>query len=340
MGFIGMHGPNSPVPIASLAKIMTAYVVLRDHPITPGQSGFTVTINAAQAADYQARQAEAQSVLPVATGEVLTEPQLLEGLMVASGNNVASILADYDSGSEAAFVAKMNSTAQALGMKQTTYTDPSGLTPTTVSTAVNQLVLVEHAMADPVFASIVDMPSVTLPVSGKVTNFDTAVDTDGYIGVKTGSDSEAGGCLAFANRQTVDGRPVTVEGVVLGQDVGQVLTTTLIPAAINSATSLVHSVLSALSVRTVLKAGTPVEVITNAEGHRVTAITDSRLTQFGWAGTRVPLRFSPSHVGTGLRTGQSLGTVSVATRQPGGSTVSSTATMPRLSWSWRLHHIF
>ena len=340
MGSIGMHGPNTPVPIASLAKMMTAYVVLRDHPVAPGQPGFNVKVNATEAADYQARQAEAQSVLVVTDGEVLNEPQLLEGLLVASGNNVASILADYDSGSESAFVAKMNSTARALGMRNTTYTDPSGLNTTTVSTAADQLLLLEHAMADPVFAGTVDMRSVTLPVAGTVANFNTAVGTDGYIGVKTGSDSQAGGCLAFANRQSVDGRTVTVEGVVLGQDVGQVLTSTLIPAAISSATALVHSVISAMSIRTVLKAGTAVEVITNSEGRRVTVITDSKLVQFGWAGTHVPLRFSSSPVGTGLRKGQNLGMVTVGTGQPVSSAVSARATMPRLSWSWRMHHIF
>jgi serine-type D-Ala-D-Ala carboxypeptidase (penicillin-binding protein 5/6) len=340
VGSIGTHGPDRPVPIASLAKMMTAYVVLRDHPLEPGQSGFTLTVNAAEVADYQADQAQAQSVLAVAAGEVLTELQLLEGLLVASGNNVAPILADYDSGSPSAFVAKMNSTARDLGMTNTTYTDPSGLSPTTVSTAADQLILVGHAMGDAAFARIVDMRSVTLPVAGTVTNFNTAVGTDGYIGVKTGSDSQAGGCLAFANRQTVDGRPVTVLGVVLGQDVGQVLTSTLIPAAIGSASSLVRSVISAMSIRTVLRAGTTVDIIANAQGRRVTATTASGLVQLGWAGMDVLLRFSPAPVGTGLRTGQRLGTVSVGSEQPVSSTVSATATMPPLSWSWRLHHIF
>lgn len=340
VGFIGMHGPDSPVPIASMAKMMTAYVLLRDHPIESGQSGFTVSVNAAEVADYQARQAEAQSVLAVTAGEVLTELQLLEGLLVASGNNLAAILADYDSGSLSGFVAKMNATARALGMTNTTYTDPSGLNPTTVSTAADQLLLVAHAMADPVFARIVDMRSVTLPVAGTVANFNTAVGTSGYIGVKTGSDSEAGGCLAFADQQHVDGRRVTVLGVVLGQDVGQVLTSTLIQAAIGAATPLVRSVLSAVSVRPVVSAGTTVEIVSNAQGRRVTATTASALVQLGWGGLDVPLRFIPSPVGTGVDAGQRLGTVSVTSEQPVSSTVSATARMPRLSWAWRLHHIF
>jgi D-alanyl-D-alanine carboxypeptidase (penicillin-binding protein 5/6) len=323
-----------------MAKMMTAYVLLRDHPIESGQSGFTVSVNAAEVADYQARQAEAQSVLAVTAGEVLTELQLLEGLLVASGNNLAAILADYDSGSLSGFVAKMNATARALGMTNTTYTDPSGLNPTTVSTAADQLLLVAHAMADPVFARIVDMRSVTLPVAGTVANFNTAVGTSGYIGVKTGSDSEAGGCLAFADQQHVDGRRVTVLGVVLGQDVGQVLTSTLIQAAIGAATPLVRSVLSAVSVRPVVSAGTTVEIVSNAQGRRVTATTASALVQLGWGGLDVPLRFIPSPVGTGVDAGQRLGTVSVTSEQPVSSTVSATARMPRLSWAWRLHHIF
>jgi serine-type D-Ala-D-Ala carboxypeptidase (penicillin-binding protein 5/6) len=51
-GLLGTHGGSRPAPIASLAKIMTGYVVLRDHPLPPGGSGPAITATAADAAAY------------------------------------------------------------------------------------------------------------------------------------------------------------------------------------------------------------------------------------------------------------------------------------------------
>jgi D-alanyl-D-alanine carboxypeptidase (penicillin-binding protein 5/6) len=62
------------------------------------------------------------------------------------------------------------------------------------------------------------MASATLPVAGTVTNFNPLVD-EGYAG-KTGSDSAAGGCLAFFTRVTVGGERRTAVGVVMGQGEG------------------------------------------------------------------------------------------------------------------------
>jgi len=95
-------------------------------------------------------------------------------------------------------------------MSQTTYTDPSGFEETTVSTASDQVKLARVAMADPAFAEIVAKPSTVLPVVGRVLNYNELVGHDGYIGIKTGSDSAAGGCLLFAKEMTVGGHTFTV----------------------------------------------------------------------------------------------------------------------------------
>jgi serine-type D-Ala-D-Ala carboxypeptidase (penicillin-binding protein 5/6) len=223
-----------PVPIASLAKVMTAYLTLKRYPLGGAQNGFTMTVTAAQA------QAEAQdqSVVAVRAGEQLTERQLLEALLIPSGNNIAQMLAAQGAGGETGFVAEMNAEARALGMDHTTYTDPSGFDPNTVSTAADQLRVFQRAMRFPVFRQIVSMPSVTLPVAGTLTNFNPLV-ADGYAG-KTGSDSAAGGCLAFFTNVTVGGRPVTAVGVVLGQGEGGD-TSEILAAAGNAAEQLVQS---------------------------------------------------------------------------------------------------
>ncbi len=223
------------VPIASLAKVMTAYLTLKHYPLSGAQDGFTITVTDAQA-QIEARD---QSVVAVRAGEQLSERQLLEALLVPSGNNIAWMLADRVAGNETRFIAEMNMEARALGMGHTTYTDPSGFDPGTVSTAADQLRVFRQAMRFPVFRQIVSMPSVTLPVAGTLTNFNPLI-AEGYAG-KTGSDSAAGGCLAFFTRVRRGGRELTAVGVVMGQGEGSE-TSALLAAAGDAARQLVQSV--------------------------------------------------------------------------------------------------
>jgi serine-type D-Ala-D-Ala carboxypeptidase (penicillin-binding protein 5/6) len=211
-------GPNQhPAPIASVAKVMTAYLVLRDHPLQPGQDGPTITLTDADVADTDRRRRQQESVVPIATGEELTERQALQALLLPSANNIAVVLARWDAGSADRFVARMNAAARSLGMTHTRYTDPSGYDDATVSTAADQVRIVDRAMRWPVFARIVATPSATLPVAGTVHNTNRLLGHDGFVGVKTGSTAAAGGCFAFRVIRGIDGKRTTITGVVLGQ---------------------------------------------------------------------------------------------------------------------------
>jgi D-alanyl-D-alanine carboxypeptidase (penicillin-binding protein 5/6) len=110
----------------------------------------------------------------------------------------------------------MNVTARSLGMTHTRYTDPSGYDDATVSTAADQVRIVDRAMRLPVFAMIVATPRATLPVAGTVRNTDTLLGQNGFVGVKTGSTAAAGGCFAFRAVRWIDGKRTTITGVVLG----------------------------------------------------------------------------------------------------------------------------
>jgi serine-type D-Ala-D-Ala carboxypeptidase (penicillin-binding protein 5/6) len=98
-----------------------------------------------------------------------------------------------------------------------------------------------------VFRQVVSMASVTLPIAGTLTNYNPLI-AEGYAG-KTGSDSAAGGCLAFSTPVTVGGRRVTALGVVMGQGQGSD-TSGLLAAAGDAATQLVDSVAPALGMST------------------------------------------------------------------------------------------
>src|SRR5262249_42978414 len=207
-------GPNQhAAPIASVAKVMTAYLVLRDHPLRPGQDGPTITLTDADVADTDRRRGQEESVVPVAAGEELTERQALQGLLLPSANNIAAVLARWDAGAVNRFAPGRNARARPLGMNPPRYTDPSGYDDATVSTAADQVLIVDRAMRLPVFAGIVATPSATLPVAGIVHNTNALLGHDGFVGVKTGSTAAAGGCFAFRAIRWIDGRWTATTGV-------------------------------------------------------------------------------------------------------------------------------
>jgi D-alanyl-D-alanine carboxypeptidase (penicillin-binding protein 5/6) len=211
-------GPNQhSAAIASVAKVMTAYLVLRDHPLGPGEDGPTIMLSDADVADTDRRSRQEESVVSVAAGEQLTERQALQALLLPSANNIAAVLARWDAGSADRFIARMNATARSLGMAHTRYTDPSGYDDATVSTAADQVRIVDRAMHLPVFASIVATASATLPVAGAVHTTNTLLGHNGFVGIKTGSDDAAGGCFAFRAIRWIGGKRKTITGVVLGQ---------------------------------------------------------------------------------------------------------------------------
>jgi serine-type D-Ala-D-Ala carboxypeptidase (penicillin-binding protein 5/6) len=225
-------GPNQhTAAIASVAKVMTAYLVLRDHPLRLGQDGPTITLTDTDVADTDRRRRQQESVVPIAAGEELTERQALQALLLPSANNIAAVLARWDAGSTDRFVARMNATARSLGMTHTRYTDPSGYDDATVSTAADQVRLVDRAMRLSVFASIVATPNATLPVAGTVRNTNALLGHDGFVGVKTGSTAAAGGCFAFRAIRWIDGKRTTVTGVVLGQPGHDRIAAALVAAA-------------------------------------------------------------------------------------------------------------
>jgi D-alanyl-D-alanine carboxypeptidase (penicillin-binding protein 5/6) len=194
-GVVAGPGATRPVAIASVAKVMTAYVVLHDHPLSPRGSGPDVTVQPLEAAAYPSQVRDGDSLVPVAAGERLTERQALEALLLPSADNVAWILARWDAGSQAAFVARMNATARRLGMTGTSYTDPSGLNPSTIAA----------------------MSTAVVPVAGLVRNYNTLLGQDGITGLKTGSTRAAGGCVLIAARHQAGPHHTLIVAATFGQ---------------------------------------------------------------------------------------------------------------------------
>jgi len=214
---------NKIVPIASLTKMMTAYVVLKKFPLSIGETGPCITVSDDDVATYESLYEQDQSSVVVYAGENLCENDLLNGLLVHSASNYAVLLADMVAGSTTAFVTLMNRTATSLGLTGTTYADVSGYDPGSVSTALDQAQLAVLLMKSPLVRSIVDQPSVTLPDAGTVASFTPYVGTDNVIGVKSGRTLAAGGCDVMAMTFKFGTTTRTLYAVVLGQEGGDLL---------------------------------------------------------------------------------------------------------------------
>jgi serine-type D-Ala-D-Ala carboxypeptidase (penicillin-binding protein 5/6) len=219
-----------PVPIASVAKVMTAYLVLKHYPLRAGDSGRRFVVGQRDVVDTETRRRGGQSIVAVRAGEQLTERDALMAILLPSANNVAVLVARQVSGSVASFVAEMNRTARALGMSHTTYTDPSGYDDGTVSTALDQLRVARVVAKDETLAAMMATRSYWLPVAGEVTNTNALLGHDGFVGMKTGSDAAAGGCLMFRAVWPTESGNRSVIGVVLGQRGGNLITAGLYAA--------------------------------------------------------------------------------------------------------------
>lgn len=334
LGSLGEAGAQTPVPIASVAKIMTAYLTLRQAPLSRRQQGFAMSISPADVREQEMRAALGESTLAVRVGERLSERQALEALLIPSANNIAALLARHLAGGVSAFVSEMNTMARTLGMTATTYTDPSGYEDSTRSSAADQLQLAQRALAQATFAEIVDQPAALLPVVGEVANFNGLVGSDGYVGVKTGSDRAAGGCLVFAKRIVVAGRSLRVVGVVLGQR-GR----SLIEAALVSAQRLGDSAAAAVRPRTVLAAGTPVLRVRSVDGRQASVATAAPLLAVGWPGLAIALQLDVDAAPQQLRAGQQTASLSAQSHDASVAARASSS-LGKPSLGWRLEHVF
>lgn len=170
--------------IASTTKIMTALVAIQD-----GNLNDTVKVS------RKAANTEGSSMY-LKEGETLTLETLLYGLMLCSGNDAAVAIAEHISGSEAGFARRMNETAAALGMKNSSFANPNGLDHEDhYSTARDMAVLACAAMRNETLIRIVSTRTVT--VGGRtMTNHNKLLSyLDGCIGLKTGYTKAAGRTL-------------------------------------------------------------------------------------------------------------------------------------------------
>ena len=140
--------------VASISKIMTAILAIESKKLDKTVKVSDVVLEAYGSGIY------------IKPGEKLTLQDLVYGLMLRSGNDAALMIAEYVSGSVPKFVEKMNQKAQEIGMKQTTFHNPSGLDEEdevgNFSTAYDMAILTSYAMKNKTYQKIVGTKKYTL----------------------------------------------------------------------------------------------------------------------------------------------------------------------------------
>ena len=330
VGTMSSNKPNTELPLGSVAKMITALVVVKDHPLSLGGTGPTITVSSSDANLYHTMLSQQDSVIPVASGEKLNEYQLLEALLIPSANNIAYMLANWDAGSVAAFVAKMNALAKSLGVHSMVFTGPSGLNPHTVGSAHDQIIAAQALLKNPVLSEIVAKPQANLPIVGVTYNIDYNVGHNGFVGIATGS-MASGGNLVFAASGPTGSKDLIV-GAVLGQPGTQPLI-----AALSEGSKLVDAARKIPVTVRMLTSGQAVALISAPGMSPVPVRATQSVSLLAWPGLRVTYSAKFSKLGHTVAKGAKVGTMTVSIgNQAQTVPLVATKTIRGPSITWRL----
>lgn len=186
---------HAVLPIASLTKLMTGLLISEAH--LPNDELITITQDDVDT--------EKRSSSRLTVGTTLSRGELLHLALMSSENRAAHALGRTYPGGLATFVSIMNAKAKMLGMKDTRYVEPTGLSSRNQSSAQDLALLVNAAYADATVRSLSTSPEYQVEVGNRVLQFNTTnrlvKSPDWEIGVqKTGYISEAGQCLVMQAR--------------------------------------------------------------------------------------------------------------------------------------------
>ncbi|MDO0933925.1 D-alanyl-D-alanine carboxypeptidase [Streptomyces sp. DG2A-72] len=306
IGTMGSFGEQKPVAIGSVAKAMTAYIVLKDHPLKSGDEGPKIKVDALAEKEGGYNQDGESTLNTVKEGDTLTLKQALSAIMIPSANNIARLLARWDAGSEKAFIEKMNDAAKELGMKNTTYTDASGLKESTVSTAEDQVKLGNELVEMQALVDITKLPYWDDPSGQRWNNYNKLVPYNDAIGIKTGTTTKAGGNLLYAATKEVDGETVTVVGAILGQHTAPIIDTV---NAVSKTAMLAAQ--DAITSEKILKKGDVVGYVDDQLGGQTPIVVTKDVSAVGWAGLKVKVSFASDEVPHTAKAGTRVGTLTV-----------------------------
>ncbi len=296
---------QTPLPTASAAKLITVLTVLKEKPLAPGEQGPLLTMDQSDISLYNQYLAVNGSLVAVRLGEQLSQYQMLQGILIRSGNNLADGLAIWAFGSMGEYQKAAQQLVDELGMTHTTIgPDASGLSPLTTSTAEDLTKLGIAAMKNEVVREIVRQTSSSFPADGTKPNTNWSLGQNGVIGIKTGNLPSVGGVFIIAVEYAPEGEDLitlvaTVQGAYSTYD------------AILEANQLIDSVKPLFGHKIVVSGGTTVATITTPWGESTNIIATESLTTFGWPYTKAEMPDIQIDYQVPLQKGARVGTISI-----------------------------
>ena len=303
---------DQPRYVASLTKMMTALLLLESGKDLNGE----VTVPTDLTQEFKDIQNANGSTINLRIGETVRRIDLLYGLLVASANDAASVIAsDVSDGDLTAFVARMNQRAKELGCTSTSFTCVHGLYDYGNVSSAHDLALIAKACAEnETYMQVANTLSYTLPATNLHQNERTITSTNlmlnpeypyyrDYIrGMKTGFTTLAGRCyVTFAQK---DGH--TYGLVVLGSDLDNIY---------REASEILDWAFASFSDRELVDAETP---LTTAPLKKCRSYEEVELyaaapvSGYGHADDKVSYSFDlPESVSATVKNGQKLGTATV-----------------------------
>ncbi len=302
-GVLSTSGSQTPVPTASIAKLITALAVLKVRPIAINAQGPMITLTQNDVNLYNAYSSEGGSVAPVTAGEQISEYQLMEGMLLPSANNMADSLAIWAFGSLPSYDTYANHMVADMGLTNTHVgTDASGFLPSTTSTASDLVSLGIKAETNSVIASIVSQHTATIPVAGTITNVNWLVGSYGINGLKTGNSNQDKGAYLFsASYQLTTNQKITIIGAVMDGDTLQ--------KAMDDGAALLLSAQKAFSYSSTVQTSQTIGYYKLPWGGTIDAVAANAVGSVAWQG--IPL----DHPGISLS--------AISASQEAGSTVGA-----------------
>ena len=297
------HNAETPLPMASTTKVMTALLALErgnlSDPVTCSRNAFGVP----------------GTSIYLSEGETLTLEEMLYGLMLASGNDAATAIAEHIGGTVDDFCRMMTARAAELGCENTVFLTPHGLPREGHYTTAHDLALIaREAMTHETFRQIVSTQRAKIPWEGRdysrvLNNKNKLLSTyEGATGIKTGYTKKAGRCLVFGAERN----GMRVIGVVLN-----------CYNWFDEAARLMDMAFDRYEAMTLMLRGETIRAIpvTTSEADCVSAVLEADLTGVIAKGTLPTVEIDlPDALDAPIRAGEPLGEVRMVA---GGQTVAS-----------------
>jgi D-alanyl-D-alanine carboxypeptidase (penicillin-binding protein 5/6) len=326
-GLKEIHGADTPRPTASMAKVITALVVLEKKPISTTETGDKITITPEMADFYNKIKDGDQSRLEVKVGEVYTERDLLNGMMLVSANNLADTVAVWAYGSKDDYLKAANKWLADHNLADTKMVDASGFDPGTVSTPRDMISIGTLAYQNETLRGI--FRQVSAPFNGQqISNTNQLLGIDKVFGLKTGHTDQAGANLLWVSSIRIDNVEKVIVGVVMGQNDADLF---------NVAKKLNKSAQDNLGNITLVPAGTVVGKIQSSWGESSNITTEKALNFVGWRDEVYDIHTEVTFSGNQLAAGSKIGKL---TTNAGSVDLVAPTTIGNPGMKWRLMHPF